>query len=180
MIINSVYIDGLKVIEPSVFHDDRGYFFESYNEDKFAQAGISEQFVQDNQSLSHFGVLRGLHFQTGVHAQAKLVRVISGSVIDVAVDLRKNSPTLGKYFSIELNDSNNLMFYIPVGFAHGFISLKNNTVFSYKCSKLYHKNAESGILWCDPLLNINWGVDSPVISTKDAILPKFNPKILYF
>lgn len=180
MKINDVYIEGLKIIEPDIFHDERGYFFESYNEHKFADAGIKEQFVQDNQSLSLLGVLRGLHFQTGEYAQAKLVRVISGSVIDIAVDLRKDSPTFGKYFSIELNDINNLMFYIPVGFAHGFVALKNNTIFSYKCSKAYNKNSESGLLWCDPQLNINWGMLNPIISSKDAILPKFNASATYF
>jgi dTDP-4-dehydrorhamnose 3,5-epimerase len=122
MEVTEVFIKGLKIIKPAIFEDDRGAFFESYNSEKFVQSGIKENFVQDNQSLSHKGILRGLHFQTGEYAQAKLVRVIKGSVIDVAVDLRKNSATFGQHFSLELNDKNNLMFYIPVGFAHGFHS----------------------------------------------------------
>jgi dTDP-4-dehydrorhamnose 3,5-epimerase len=123
MKFTDVFIKGLKIIEPAIYNDGRGAFFESYNQEKFVNAGIADNFIQDNQSLSQKGVLRGLHFQTGKYSQAKLVRVIKGSVIDVAVDLRANSETYGKHFSIELNETNNLMFYIPVGFAHGFIAL---------------------------------------------------------
>ena len=174
-------IEGLYIFKPKVFYDERGYFFESYSNKVFEEIGVKYiNFVQDNQSYSRAGVVRGLHLQNPPYGQGKLVRVVKGRVLDVAVDVRKNSPTYGQHQIVELTDENGLQFWIPEGFAHGFISLKDNTVFSYKCSKLYHKNAESGILWCDPLLNINWGVDSPIISTKDAILPKFNPEILYF
>lgn len=180
MKITEVFIKGLKVIEPTLFKDERGVFFESFNQQKFIQAGITEDFVQDNQSVSNTGVLRGLHFQTGIHAQAKLVRVIKGSVLDVAVDLRKDSETYGKYYTLEINDKNNLMFYIPVGFAHGFIALEDNTIFVYKCSAFYNKQAEAGIIWNDTTLNINWGEQKPIISDKDAILPAFNPQMYFF
>lgn len=173
-------INGLKLIEPDVFSDDRGVFFESYNQEKFHQIGIDDNFVQDNQSLSNKNVLRGLHFQTGVHAQAKLVRVIKGGVIDVAVDLRNDSPTFGQHYSVELNDKNNFMLYIPIGFAHGFVALMDQTVFAYKCSSLYNKSSESGIIWSDKQLNINWGDVNPLISNKDAILPTFDINKYYF
>jgi dTDP-4-dehydrorhamnose 3,5-epimerase len=177
MKVNEVYIKGLKIIEPSVFGDDRGSFFESYNRDQFIKAGITDSFIQDNQSKSKKGVLRGLHYQTGSFAQAKLVRVIKGAIVDIALDLRKDSETYGKYYSIELNDNNNLMFYIPVGFAHGFISLQDDTIFAYKCSSLYNKQSEAGIIWNDSTLAIDWGTIHPIISEKDALLPPFNPEI---
>ncbi len=180
MEVTDVFIKGLKIIKPAIFEDDRGAFFESYNSEKFIEAGIKENFVQDNQSLSHKGILRGLHFQTGEYAQAKLVRVIKGSVIDVAVDLRKNSATFGQHFSLELNDKNNLMFYIPVGFAHGFIALEDQTIFVYKCSALYNKQSEGGIIWNDSTLRIDWGNVKPIVSEKDAILPAFNSEISFF
>ena len=142
--------------------------------------GISDNFVQDNQSYSHKGILRGLHFQTGMFSQAKLVRVIKGSVIDVAVDLRRNSATYGKHFSIELNDKNNLMFYIPLGFAHGFIALEDHTIFVYKCTAPYNKQSEGGIIWNDSTLAINWGGVNPIISPKDGLLPAFDPKKCFF
>jgi dTDP-4-dehydrorhamnose 3,5-epimerase len=172
MEITEVFIKGLKIIKPAIF--------ESYNAEKFIKSGITENFVQDNQSLSHKGVLRGLHFQTGEFAQAKLVRVIKGSVIDVAVDLRKNSPTFGKHYSLELNDKNNLMFSIPVGFAHGFIALEDQTIFVYKCSAVYNKQAEGGIIWNDSTLNIDWRYTKPIVSEKDAILPAFNSEMYFF
>ena len=174
MKFTDVFIKGLKIIEPAIYNDGRGAFFESYNQEKFVNAGIADSFIQDNQSLSQKGVLRGLHFQTGKFSQAKLVRVIKGSVIDVAVDLRANSETYGKHFSIELNETNNLMFYIPVGFAHGFIALDDQTVFVYKCTSLYNKEAEGGIIWNDTSLGINWGGLNPIISQKDALLPTFD------
>lgn len=180
MIINDVFISGLKVIEPQIFADERGVFFEAYSKEKFLNSGISDNFIQDNQSVSNKNVLRGLHFQSGSFAQAKLVRVIRGAALDIAVDLRKNSSTFGKHFSIELNENNNLIFYIPVGFAHGFVALQDNTVFEYKCSALYNKPSEGGILWNDPILNIDWGVKNPILSGKDIILPAFNPKEYYF
>lgn len=180
MIISEVSINGLKIIEPKVIKDERGVFFESYNQAQLLKEGIADNFLQDNQSVSNKGVLRGLHFQRGNYAQAKLVRVIKGSVLDIAVDLRKDSETFGKHFSIELNDRNNLMFYIPVGFAHGFIALEDNTIFVYKCSALYNKESEGGIIWNDPTLAINWGSTLPIISEKDALLPIFNHEMYFF
>lgn len=161
------YIKGLFVIKPNVFEDDRGYFFESYNKNSFKQVGLDLDFVQDNQSLSQKGVLRGLHFQNPPHAQGKLVRVITGAVLDVAVDIRSNSPTYGKWFGEELTEQNKWMMYIPEGFAHGFLTLQNNTIFSYKCTNFYNKNSEDCILWNDKDLNINWNVTSPLLSEKD-------------
>jgi len=180
MIISEVSINGLKIIEPKVIKDERGVFFESYNQAQLLKEGIADNFLQDNQSVSNKGVLRGLHFQRGNYAQAKLVRVIKGSVLDIAVDLRKDSETFGKHFSIELNDRNNLMFYIPLGFAHGFIALEDNTIFVYKCSALYNKESEGGIIWNDPTLAINWGAILPIISEKDALLPTFNAEMYFF
>jgi dTDP-4-dehydrorhamnose 3,5-epimerase len=180
MNVSNVFIEGLKLIEPSLYYDERGAFFESYNQEKFANAGITDIFIQDNQSQSNKGVLRGLHFQTGQYAQAKLVRVIKGSVIDVAVDLRNNSSTFGKYFAIELNDKNNLMFYIPVGFAHGFVALEDQTIFVYKCTALYNKESEGGIIWNDSTLGINWAYNNPIISLKDSFLPPFDLKKSFF
>jgi dTDP-4-dehydrorhamnose 3,5-epimerase len=176
MRIEDIFIPGIKVIYPRVFEDSRGYFYESYNKQSFIDAGITEEFVQSNQSLSEKGVLRGLHFQIPPFAQSKLVRVIQGSVLDVAVDIRVNSPTYGKHFSIELNASNKTMLYIPVGFAHGFLTLENNTLFSYKCGGFYNKSAESGLMWNDPDINIEWNIENPILSDKDtqnSLLNKF-------
>lgn len=160
--------EGLHIIHPSVFHDDRGYFFESFNKKKFIDlTGYSKEFVQDNQSLSAKNVLRGLHFQAPPFAQAKLVRVVRGSVLDIAVDIRKNSPTFGKYISLELSDKNNLSLFIPEGFAHGFITLEENTIFIYKCSEYYNKESERTIMWNDVELNIDWKNVNPIISSKD-------------
>ena len=167
-------IQDLVLIHPRVYEDERGYFFESYNKNAFAEAGITEEFVQDNQSLSQPDVLRGLHFQSGDFAQSKLVRVIKGSVLDVAVDIRAGSPTYGKHFAVELNERNKLMLYIPVGFAHGFLTLSENTIFSYKCGNVYHKDSEGGIMWNDPDLNINWGIIDPVLSEKDKNNEQFS------
>ncbi|MCC6251921.1 MAG: dTDP-4-dehydrorhamnose 3,5-epimerase [Bacteroidia bacterium] len=180
MNIEKTFIKDLVIISPSVFVDDRGTFFESYNQQKFREVGINENFIQDNQSVSKKGVLRGLHYQKGIYSQAKLVRVIKGCVLDVAVDLRKNSDTYGQHFSIELNDKNNLMFFIPTGFAHGFIALEDNTIFSYKCSALYNKESEGGIIWNDTTLNIDWKFLNPLVSDKDKILPNFSPELHKF
>ncbi|HNX85508.1 MAG TPA: dTDP-4-dehydrorhamnose 3,5-epimerase [Bacteroidales bacterium] len=166
-------LEGLLVIKPDVFEDDRGYFFESFNRDKFLHSGLKLDFVQDNESRSKKGVLRGLHFQAPPFAQGKLVRVMRGAVMDVAVDIRKNSPTYGKWDSIVLTGSNKLMYWIPVGFAHGFVTLEDDTIFFYKCTNVYNKPSEGSILWCDETLKINWGVDQPVISEKDRISPLF-------
>jgi dTDP-4-dehydrorhamnose 3,5-epimerase len=160
-------LNGVIVIRPRVFEDARGYFFESYNKKLFSQAGLDPDFVQDNQSLSQKGVLRGLHFQNNPFAQGKLVRVISGSVFDVAVDIRKGSDTYGKWFGTELTAQNKLMMYIPPGFAHGFATLENNTVFSYKCTNFYNKESEDCLLWNDPDLGIDWKISDPQLSDKD-------------
>lgn len=160
-------LPGLLIIEPTVFKDTRGYFYESYNQQLFKKAGITDVFVQDNQSLSQKNVVRGLHFQHPPYAQAKLVRAIKGAVLDVVVDIRKQSPTYGHTFSIELTEDNFLMLYIPVGFAHGFSTLSDNTIFAYKCSNFYNKESEDTIYWKDPSLNINWKVENPILSEKD-------------
>ena len=167
MEIERTFIDDLLIIRPKVFNDGRGHFFESWNQRAFAEAGINAEFVQDNQSLSQKGVLRGLHFQDPPFAQAKLVRVITGAVLDIAVDIRKNSATYGKHFAIELNAENKTMFFIPEGFAHGFITLCDHTIFAYKCAGYYNKASEDTILWNDPDLGINWGTSSPLLSEKD-------------
>jgi len=168
-------IEGLLIIEPKVWKDDRGYFFESYNQDAFKKAGINLNFVQDNQSYSHKNALRGLHAQAPPFAQGKLVRVVQGKVLDVAVDIRKNSTTYGQHFTIELSGENNKMFYVPPGFLHGFITLENETIFSYKCTGLFDKNAELGAMWNDKDLGIDWGIDvkDALVSAKDQILPSF-------
>ena len=167
-------IEGLLIIKPKVFADARGYFFESYNADVFKNNGITANFLQDNQSLSQAGVLRGLHFQAPPHDQGKLVRVITGAVLDVAVDIRKNSETYGQHVTIELNEEDKTMFYIPPGFAHGFLTLRDNTIFSYKCTNVYHKPSEGCILWNDSDLNIHWNVSHPLLSEKDLEGTPFN------
>lgn len=174
MKITTTPIEGLLIIEPQVFKDERGYFYESYNIDKFKVAGIHENFIQDNQSLSQKGAIRGLHFQAAPFEQGKLVRVVQGAVFDVVVDIRKNSATYGQHFDIELTGENMLMFYIPAGFAHGFETLADNTIFQYKCTNLYNKTSEGGIYWNDPTLNIKWQTKTPIISAKDQELPTFH------
>jgi dTDP-4-dehydrorhamnose 3,5-epimerase len=162
------------VIHDTIFNDSRGYFFESFNQQKFAQlTGLDVHFVQDNQSSSTKGVLRGLHFQKGDAAQAKLVRVLQGSVLDVAVDLRKNSPTYGQHFTIELTDTSHTQLFIPRGFAHGFVVLSNTAVFFYKCDNLYNKAAEGGLMYNDPELNIDWRLPESelILSDKDLVNP---------
>lgn len=161
-------IDGLLEIRPRVFGDDRGRFMETFNERAFAEAtGVKHRFVQDNESLSMAGVLRGLHFQVAPHEQAKLVRVARGSVLDVVVDIRPSSPTFGRHFSAVLDDREHRMLYIPASMAHGFLTLEDATLFTYKCSGYYHPGSERTIAWNDPDLAIPWGVDDPVLSDKD-------------
>jgi dTDP-4-dehydrorhamnose 3,5-epimerase len=167
-------LEGLLIIKPDVFEDERGYFFESYNYDKFLNAGLDLKFLQDNESKSKKGVLRGLHFQAPPFAQGKLVRVMRGSVLDVAVDIRKDSPTYGKWESIVLSGQNKWMYWIPAGFAHGFVTLEDDTIFFYKCTNPYNKASEGSVRWNDALLNINWGIADPLISDKDKIAPGFN------
>lgn len=163
--------EGLKVIQPKVWGDARGHFFESYSEAAFKAAGLPTDFVQDNQSLSAIGILRGLHFQAPPFAQGKLVRVITGAVLDVVVDIRKGSATYGQHFKIELSAENKTMFWVPPGFAHGFLTLQNDTTFVYKVTGLYNKESEGGLLWNDPQLGIDWGVADPLLSDKDKLLP---------
>jgi len=168
-------IPGLLIIEPQVFADQRGYFLESYNQQKLHDAGISTIFVQDNESKSGRGFIRGLHYQLAPYSQTKLVRVIQGSVYDVAVDCRKGSPTFGQSYGLELSEENKLQFFIPKGFAHGFSVLSETAVFSYKCDALYNPAVERGIRYNDPELKINWRIDSSQanVSGKDTILPLF-------
>jgi dTDP-4-dehydrorhamnose 3,5-epimerase len=176
MRVEETYLQGCFVISPNIIKDERGYFFESYNKNNFEKiTGISVNFVQDNQSSSSRGVLRGLHYQTGVHAQAKLVRVIKGKVLDVCIDLRLDSKTFGKYFSIVLDEIDHKQLYIPRGFAHGFLVLEDDTIFSYKCDNYYEKSSENGILYNDAIINIDWNFPENefILSDKDKNLPTF-------
>ncbi|MBB3840681.1 dTDP-4-dehydrorhamnose 3,5-epimerase [Runella defluvii] len=166
-------LEGLLEIIPTVYKDERGYFFETYNKQAFEAHGLPTHFVQDNQSFSKKGVVRGLHFQREPHAQGKLVRVVMGRVLDFAVDIRPNSPTFGQYEAVELDATRGNLFYVPEGFAHGFVALEDS-VFIYKCTNLYNKAAEGGILWNDPTLNIDWQVTNPIVSPKDLELPQFD------
>lgn len=166
MQIEQTPLQGLVIITPKVFQDHRGYFMESFHQEKWEEA-LQTHFVQDNESQSLQGVLRGLHFQKPPFAQAKLVRVIQGSVLDVAVDLRKNSPTYGQYFKIMLSAENKKQFFIPEGFAHGFVALEDHTIFSYKCSNYYHPASEGILLWNDKDLNIDWEIQQPITSDRD-------------
>jgi dTDP-4-dehydrorhamnose 3,5-epimerase len=172
-IIKTALVDCF-VIRPAVFTDARGYFFESFNAQRFNEtSGLDVHFVQDNQSFSSYGVLRGLHFQNGEHAQAKLVRVLKGEVLDVAVDLRAGSPTFGQYHSVLLSEENKLQFFVPRGFAHGFVVLSEQAEFFYKCDNYYNKASEGGLHYADPDLNIDWQVpaESLLVSEKDEVLP---------
>jgi dTDP-4-dehydrorhamnose 3,5-epimerase len=166
-------ISGLLIFEPRVFEDSRGYFYESYNERVFQEAGIDLRFVQDNQSSSGYGVIRGLHYQLPPHAQAKLVRVLRGTILDVAVDIRKGSPTFGKAFTIELSGENRIQLFIPPGFAHGFSVLSEQAEVLYKCDAFYNKDSDAGIYFDDPELKINWKIprEKMIISDKDKVLP---------
>lgn len=167
-------LEGLLIIEPRVFTDDRGYFFESFNQKEFDDAtGLHINFVQDNQSLSQTGTLRGLHLQKPPFAQGKLVRVLQGSALDIAVDVREKSLTYGQHFKIELNATNNLQLWVPPGFAHGFITLSDDTIFTYKVTNYYDKASEDGVIWNDAHLNIDWGTREPQLSEKDEIMGSF-------
>ncbi|MDG2356764.1 MAG: dTDP-4-dehydrorhamnose 3,5-epimerase [Polaribacter sp.] len=173
MKVTETHLKGCFIIEPTVFNDERGSFFESFHQKKFEEkTGLKVNFVQDNQSISQRGVLRGLHFQKGKFAQSKLVRVIKGRVLDVAVDLRKDSSTFGKHFSIILSEKNKFQLFIPRGFAHGFVVLEDDTIFSYKCDNYYNKSAEGGVMYNDPYLNIDWMLEEKEIqiSEKDEKL----------
>ncbi len=167
-------IEDVWVIEPKIFKDDRGYFYESFNAETFnKETGLNINFVQDNQSKSNKGVLRGMHYQTGEHAQAKLVRVLQGSVQDVAVDLRKDSPTFGKHCSIVLTAENHKQLFVPRGFAHGFLVLEDETIFAYKCDNFYNKESEGGLIYNDETIAINWELETEdfILSEKDIELP---------
>ncbi len=171
--IRTTPIDGLLVIEPKVFADERGFFMESFKASDFAAFGITQNFVQDNHSKSRKGVIRGLHFQRAPYAQGKLVRVTRGRAWDVAVDLRKGSPTFGTWCAVELSADNHLLFWIPEGFAHGFLALEDDTELLYKCTAEYNPTSDGGVRWNDPDIGVAWpqiGV-SPLLSTKDAVLP---------
>lgn len=168
MLIERFDIEGLLLIKPRVFEDNRGYFFESFNKQEFSRlTALDLDFVQDNESMSDAGVLRGLHSQAPPHQQGKLVRVVQGKVLDVAVDIRKNSPTYGQYQSVILSGENKNQFYIPPGFAHGFVVLENKTLFCYKCTGYYNKESEMSIRWNDEDINIDWGIKNPILSEKD-------------
>ena len=177
MEVRETGIEGLYVLEPRVFKDSRGYFFESYHRDLLKDLGWDFEFVQDNQSRSAYGVIRGLHYQKEPHAQTKLVRVIEGSIFYVAVDLRKDSPTYAQWFGVELSAENHLQLLIPKGFAHGFSVLTDNATLYYKCDNYYHPESESGIRFDDPQLAIDWKIDPGrrIISEKDKALPNFKP-----
>lgn len=177
MKIEKTNLEGCFVLSPKIIEDNRGFFLESFNKKEFeAQTGIATSFVQDNESKSSKGVLRGLHFQSGIHAQAKLVRVVKGRVLDVCVDLRPESFSFGKHFSIILDGVKKKQMYIPKGFAHGFLVLEDDTIFNYKCDAFYKKTAEKGIKFDDWILNINWNYpkDELILSKKDIELPTFN------
>lgn len=167
-------IKGLLVFQPSLFSDDRGYFFESYRSELFRQEGLQDEFVQENESMSKKGVLRGMHFQKPPYAQGKLVRVVVGSALDVVVDIRKDSATYGQHFTIELSGKNKTSLWVPPGFAHGFLTLEDDTIFQYKCTAYYNKDSEDSIRWNDPDLNISWPIVSPVVSEKDELAPLFS------
>ncbi len=166
---------GLKIFEPRVFTDSRGYFFEVFNEQTFHDAGVDVHFVQDNESKSQRGVLRGLHYQLNPMAQAKLVRVVEGEVLDIVLDIRKGSPTFGKTYSLLLTGDNKKQLFIPRGFAHGFSVISETVIFQYKCDNFYSKESEGGIMFNDPVLNIDWGFDlsEAIVSDKDKVLPLF-------
>ena len=172
-------LPGVIIVEPRVFVDDRGYFFESYNQAEFVKNGITNTFVQDNQSKSSYGVVRGLHCQLGEFAQAKLVRVLHGTVLDVAVDFRQDSPTFKQYVAVELSAENNRQLFIPRGFLHGFSVLSPTAIFAYKCDNLYHKEAEFGIRYDDPDINVDWRIpaDKIITSEKDRLAKRLQDVI---
>ncbi len=173
---------GLVVIKPRVFEDDRGYFFESFHNEKYLEAGIVKPFIQDNESKSVRGVVRGLHYQTGEFAQAKLVRVVQGKVYDVVVDIRKGSPTFGKWFGIELSEDNKKQLFVPRGFAHGFSVLSETAIFTYKCDNVYNQKAERSINPFDPKLGIDWNLNESeqIVSEKDKLAPIFDSAEMNF
>jgi dTDP-4-dehydrorhamnose 3,5-epimerase len=173
MHIRKTELDGLVEIIPQIYRDERGYFFEHFHQKKFEEAGLEWRFVQDNQSFSKKNVVRGLHFQRPPYEQGKLVRVVSGKILDVVVDLRRDSPHFGRHVKLVLDGRKQNMLYVPPGFAHGFLAL-DDTIFQYKCTNFYHGPAEMGIVWNDTELGIDWGIQTPLISDKDRALPSFS------
>lgn len=171
MNVTRTAIEGLLVIEPDIYRDERGYFFESFNSSRYREAGIPDAFVQDNVSVSKKGVLRGLHYQAPPFDQGKLVSVLRGRVMDVAVDIRTGSPTYGRHVMVELSALNHRQFWIPAGFAHGFVALEDDTIFTYKCTNVYSKEHDRGIRYNDPAIGIDWGVTEPIVSEKDQQHP---------
>lgn len=175
-------IPGLLIIEPKVFSDDRGYFYETFQNRRYKESGIDAEFIQDNEAYSGYGVVRGLHYQLAPYSQAKLVRVIQGTVYDVAMDIRKGSPTFGQWVGIELSETNKRQFFVPKGFAHGYSVISKSAIFSYKCDNLYHPQSERGININDPSLDINWMIpeNEMIISPKDLVLPIFEQAEINF
>jgi dTDP-4-dehydrorhamnose 3,5-epimerase len=181
MIFERTQIDDLVIIHTNKIYDERGCFFESFHKKKFEEYIDKKiDFVQENESISKINVVRGLHFQNPPFAQGKLVRVPYGKVIDVVVDIRQNSSTYGKYFSIELSQENGKQLWIPEGFAHGFVSLEENSILSYKCTNFYNKESEGAIVWNDPFLQINWSIDNPIVSEKDKVATEFSNFVSQF
>ncbi|MDD3107425.1 MAG: dTDP-4-dehydrorhamnose 3,5-epimerase [Bacilli bacterium] len=173
MTVQKTNLEGVLIIQPEVFKDERGYFFEAFNAAQYEKLGLPTNFVQDNESKSQKNVLRGLHFQAPPFEQGKLIRVLQGEILDIAVDIRKNSKTYGQWTSYNLSSENKTAFWVPAGFAHGFVTLTENTIVLYKCTKPYHKESEGAIRWNDPDLNINWNTENPILSPKDTISPFF-------
>lgn len=173
MKIHETGFDDLYVFEPKVFGDQRGYFLESYRASVFEDLNLNPTFVQDNESNSHSGIIRGLHFQQPPHAQDKLLRVVSGSIFDVVVDLRKSSATFGKSFGVELSGENKKSIFVPKGFAHGFACLQDNSIVQYKCTDYYHPELEDGLMWNDPELQVSWPIENPTLSDKDLVYKPF-------
>ena len=182
MNVTETKLKGCFILEPNVYQDNRGYFFESFNQEKFNELiNCNINFVQDNESFSSKGILRGLHYQTGKYSQSKLVRVVKGKVLDVTVDIRTESKTFGEHVSIELSEENKKQIFIPKGFAHGFVVLSDTAIFAYKCDNYYNKDAEAGIIYNDSILQIDWKLHEQeiIVSDKDLILPKFKHRILW-
>lgn len=180
MEVTKTNFDGLLIMQPRVFKDDRGYFFEYFRKDVLKDFGVNVEFVQSNESQSQKNVLRGLHFQNPPFEQGKLIRVVKGAVMDVTVDIRKSSPNYGQWFAYELNEENKTILWIPPGFAHGFLTLSDNTIFQYECTNYYHKDSEGSIRWNDPTINIDWKISDPIISDKDKFAPLFKDFVSRF
>jgi dTDP-4-dehydrorhamnose 3,5-epimerase len=172
--------EGLLIFQPKIFRDERGYFFEYFRKDVFKDYNVNLDFVQSNESQSNKNVLRGLHFQNPPFEQGKLIRVVKGAVLDVSLDIRKSSPNYGQWFAYELNEVNKTILWIPPGFAHGFLTLADNTIFQYECTNYYHKDSEGSLRWNDPTINIDWKIGDPIISDKDKFAPLFKDFVTKF